>query len=170
VINYSGQLGRWRYTPKLTFVDGFETTYILGLGFSPDSEWFAILLPSLGRIEIRSTSDLSCLRQIQNEFIFEDTCEMSLSQDGRCLVFDACKNYEERDEEEGVAWIDLQTEDVIFRTWSEMNYISLEEEAIFYTKQMKFSPDQKQLAVNEWHDCYFAVMHFFRICIINANS
>jgi hypothetical protein len=61
VIKESGQLGRWCYTPEPTFVDGFEIADISGLRFSPDGEWFVIMVPLLGRIEIRSTTDLRCM-------------------------------------------------------------------------------------------------------------
>jgi hypothetical protein len=111
VINYSGQLGRWRYTPKLTFVDGFESADIQDLVFSPDGKWFAIMVQSLSRIELRSTADLSCLHQFKNEFIHEAAFDMCLSQDGRWLVVDTYKYYGEADEAEGIAWIDLETED-----------------------------------------------------------
>ncbi|UWE04235.1 hypothetical protein [Laceyella sacchari] len=163
VIRQAGQLGRWRYTPELTYVDGYELAEMRCLRFSPDGEWFVILLPSLGRIEIRSTDDLSCLRQIQKEFIYDESSEMCLSQDGRWLVLDACKNYDKRGAEDGAAWIDLQTGETIFRTWEEMNNnIKLEDEYATFIGQMKFSPDQKQLAVNIWYDCYISEINFFK--------
>jgi WD40 repeat protein len=154
VIKNRGQLGRWRYTPELTYEDGFETTHITSLEFSSDGDWFAMLASSLGRIEIRSTSDLSCLRQIQNDHIYKYSCEMRLSQDGRWLVLDACKNYDKRGEEDGAAWIDLQTGETIFRSWTEINHnIELEDEFALIIGQMEFSPDQKQLSVNIWYNC-----------------
>ncbi len=77
-------------------------------------------------------------------------------------MLDACKNYDKRGEEDGATWIDLQTGETIFLTWSKMNYISLSQvESSIIVAQMELSPDQKQLAVNEWKYCSSAVLHLF---------
>ncbi|PRZ13828.1 hypothetical protein CLV36_10718 [Laceyella sediminis] len=77
-------------------------------------------------------------------------------------MLDACKNYDKRGEEDGTAWIDLQTGETIFLTWSKMNYISLsQDESSIIVAQMELSPDQKQLAVYVWYDCSASAMYLF---------
>ncbi|MFC7441141.1 hypothetical protein [Laceyella putida] len=161
VITESGKLARWRYTPALTFVDGLETSDINDLTFSSDGQWFAVSAPALRSIDIRSTEDLSLLRQIRNAFTNgEYMFSMCLDQDGSWLVIDSCRKPGELDEEEGLAWIHLQTGEAHARTWPEMDYVDPEELGYGHICQMALSPDQKRLAVNEWKEGS-AVIHIF---------
>ncbi|MFC7441140.1 hypothetical protein [Laceyella putida] len=160
VAEESGKLVRWRYTPTLTFVDGLETEDIQDLVFSPDGKWMVLSNRSMNRIDIRSTEDLGLLSQIQNEFTNECMFSLCLDQEGNWLVIDSCKKPGELDEDEGLAWIHLETGEAFARTWQEMDYFDPEEYGYGIVYKIQLSPDQKRLAVNEWKEGS-AVIHIF---------
>lgn len=156
-----GKVARYQYTPTLTFAEGIQTSELYDLAISPDGEWFAVSSPSTDSIDIRNIEDLRIMKQIQNEFTnSESMFAMTINHDASWLVIDTCQDPEGWDEKPGLAWIDLKTGETFAHTWKELNYPIPDGYEYGSIIQMLFSPDQSQLAMNEWKQGT-AVVHLF---------
>ncbi|MFC7441139.1 ankyrin repeat domain-containing protein [Laceyella putida] len=138
-----GQIGKWRYAPKISFEKGMQTHQYLikDLAVFPQGDEMVITAEHLWGVERRSGTDLSPIGLIQNEYTMEPEwmTALSISPDGRWLMVDV---------EEGMGWIERETGEFRRTSWEELGYP--EPEYGYGTAvQLILSQDQKRLSLNE---------------------
>ncbi|MBD1371361.1 hypothetical protein IC620_03210 [Hazenella sp. IB182357] len=163
IAHESGQLDRYCYLPTPQLKMKIQISEISDVSIAPDGKSLFLFNPVDKQIEIRCVENLSLLRTIKNKYLNGDFLSpVGISHDGKWIFVESYMNLGGIDEQEGLVWINMETEQIHTQTWKELGYNKYDMLGYEYgyVEQMVISPDQQQLAVNEWLDGY-AFLHLY---------